>query len=115
MPSGVFNYVADTSEKSEKNQILTTMESRRSTLELMLDQMLADQPDCKEELPALPVRPVSRARLPQSRRPLRILGGNRGEESSFHANGVVSASLENHLDGVSDIFILSVYFTISNW
>ncbi|KAK6149848.1 hypothetical protein DH2020_017373 [Rehmannia glutinosa] len=44
----------------------------RSSLELMLDkiQQLEDQP--KDIPPALPVRPVSRARLPRARKPLQL-------------------------------------------
>lgn len=44
----------------------------RSSLELMLDklQQVEDQPE--DNPPTLPVRPVSRARLPRARKPLQL-------------------------------------------
>ncbi|KAI3456332.1 hypothetical protein Pfo_012995 [Paulownia fortunei] len=59
--------------------LATNSMATRSSLELMLDkiQQLEDQP--KDIPPALPVRPVSRARLPRARRPLQL--GSRGRNS----------------------------------
>ncbi|KAK6124425.1 hypothetical protein DH2020_041845 [Rehmannia glutinosa] len=52
--------------------VATNSMGTRSSLELMLDkiQQLEDQP--KDIPPALPVRPVSRARLPRARKPLQL-------------------------------------------
>ncbi|KAL0398664.1 UNVERIFIED_CONTAM: Myosin-3 [Sesamum radiatum] len=44
----------------------------RSSLELMLDKIQQREAQPKDVPPALPVRPVSRARLPRARRPLQL-------------------------------------------
>ncbi|GER53034.1 myosin-like protein [Striga asiatica] len=53
--------------------VLTNSTATRSSLELMLDKLQRqtdDQP--KDAPPALPARPVSRARLPRARKPLQL-------------------------------------------
>lgn len=62
--------------------VATNSMATRSSLELMLDkiQQLEDQP--KDIPPALPVRPVSRARLPRARRPLQLDFHRRNSEEN---------------------------------
>ncbi|PIN18579.1 hypothetical protein CDL12_08768 [Handroanthus impetiginosus] len=65
----------------------------RSSLELMLEKLQQLDDHHKDVPPALPVRPVSRARLPRARKPLELdfqRGNSEGKDSSFKWGGFES-------------------------